>query len=375
VTIDPTVVRPAPIVKLPAAAKVLAAWAPFFVLWSLFILSYADGDILLAVSSGLVNTGAAALLSLAVWSLTARLPWPERMELPFYLLHIAAGSAYAVVWVSFSIPAAAALTGISLADAIGDVRNLFWRIFMGLWIYGCVAGVAYALRNREQLMKEERRTLEARTLAARATLQALRARLDPHFLFNALHTIAALIPRDAARAEDAVDRLGELLRYLLEQGDAAFAPLRDEWRFTQGYLELESLRWERPPRIIADLQPEALDALAPPLTLQPLVENALRHGRLEEVDAPEIRITASKDKGALRIDVEDNGAGAEAADGLTGVGHGLTVLERRLAEIYDDAEMSVTTAVGRGFKVSLRLPAQPASKLELRGGPPEGASA
>ena len=197
--------------------RIILAWAPFFVLWTLFVTAFADGGFAYASLSGLVNTGTAALLGLGVWRLTRSYRWPDRVRVSFYSTHFAVGFLYASIWAASSLLGSRVFLGVPFAEYLAQPYIIFWRVLMGLWIYGGVAGLCYAMRNFRLLEEQKLKALQAEALATKAALQSLRARLHPHFLYNALHSISALIPDEAVDAERAIERLGDLLRYVLEE--------------------------------------------------------------------------------------------------------------------------------------------------------------
>ena len=206
-------------------------------------------------------------------------------------------------------------------------------------------------------MREERRNaLRAEAAASRAQLGALRAQLNPHFLFNALHSLAALVRHDAGRAEEALERLGGLLRYALDEaGDRV--PLQQEWDFVRDYLQLEQLRLGDRLRVEESFDAEARGALVPPFTLQPLVENAIRHGVARVPEGGRVRVTARVRDGRLTLRVEDDGPGCAPAEWISAPGLGLRSLRERLAASYaGDARFDVATSPGAGFAASVELP-------------------
>ena len=233
---------------------------------------------------------------------------------------------------------------------------LAWNILMGSWLYLIVAGLSYGIRTQQRLNRQAAAEAEARMLAERAQLAALRARLNPHFLFNALHTVSSLVTSDPAAADDAIERLGGLLRYALDEGEHE-VPLESEWAFTRDYLAFERLRLGERLRTRANLEPAALAVDVPLLVLQPLVENAVRHAIAPRSDGGTIGINASVHNGSLVLRVDDDGPGAGAQDLGLSRGIGLPSLKRRLEVRYGaDAHMDIRTAPGAGFSVTVVLP-------------------
>src|SRR5207244_9815628 len=150
-------------------------------------------------------------------------------------------------------------------------RSLLVGWFLeGVWIYAIIAGASYAFQT-------QRRALAAEKRLAIARLDALRSRLHPHFLFNALHTVGALVRYDPAEAESAVEKLGDMLRYTLRDGESDVVSFAEEWEFTRRYLEFEQLRYGERLRVVSEIDPRSLTCSAPSFALQTLVENSVRH--------------------------------------------------------------------------------------------------
>jgi len=152
-----------------------------------------------------------------------------------------------------------------------------WIALGGMVIaFPIIHGTGFALRFYRQLKEKERQEEQLRALATQAELRALKAQINPHFLFNTLNTIASLIHADPAQAEATVERLAEMFRYLLAGSERGLVPLEEELAFVDRYLEIERARFGERLRVIREIAPEALDVPVPGLILQPLVENAVR---------------------------------------------------------------------------------------------------
>lgn len=340
------------------AITLALAWTPLFVLWSLVTLSFGV-RLTLALGMGLAVTISSAAMALPVWWLSGRYPWPRRLRPGFYAVHLLVGACYAAGWVLFLYTYVAVRDGGSVLALIREGSEIVvWQLVTGIWLYGLVAGVSYALRNRRRAEQQEHVAARARALAAQAQLQALRARLEPHFLFNALHTLSALIRQDPKAAERAVEKLGGLLRYVLDEGDDDVL-LADEWRFTRDYLDIERLRLGEHLRLDLDVQPDTLSCPVPAFTLQTLVENAVRHGIAPRVGGGVLAIHSTLDGDRLLLHVRDDGAGADPEAVLDSDGMGLRALRERLHALYGErARIHIDTAPGRSFSALVDLPAR-----------------
>jgi len=204
------------------------------------------------------------------------------------------------------------------------------------------------------------RARELTELAATAQLAALRAQLNPHFLFNSLNSIAQLIHADPDRAEACVERLAELLRYVLKRAEKDFVPLAEELDVTGAYLDIERARFDERLRVETDVDEAALGALVPNFILQPLVENAVKHGLSRKVGPGRVRIEARATGDVLTLSVHDDGVGM--SDAVLGHiyerGVGLRNLRDRLEQLYGPTHApAIVSRPGEGTRVELRLPA------------------
>ncbi len=241
-----------------------------------------------------------------------------------------------------------------------------------LLLSGRQAGRRYLSQDLEDLNRlatevaaqmARRRRAELQGLATRAELQALRAQINPHFLFNSLNALYGLIPRAAAEARRTVVNLAEIFRYLL-QGNRQQVPLEEELRTVQAYLEVERLRLGDRLSTRIDVSPEALRVEIPALSIQPLVENAIKHGIGRKAEGGSIGLDAALEDGALRVTVSDDGPGFQSA-GHRENGQGLENVRRRLRLCYgEQGALEVQSAAGR-TRVGIRVPLkqQPAAVL------------
>jgi signal transduction histidine kinase len=232
-------------------------------------------------------------------------------------------------------------------------RSAVSNVDYGCILYGIVFLIGQAFDYVRSLDQAQVRQAELQEELVQAQLQALRMQMQPHFLFNALNSIAELIHERPAAAEHMVVELGELLRTYLRSGQAQEVPLTDELDFLRRYLELQQVRFEDRLAVAIELEPGAADAFVPSLVLQPLVENALRHGVADREEGGAIEIRAAVRDARLELSVTDNGPGI--ADPSPGTGLGNT--RRRLDRIYGaDHELSVRALAAGGTRATIRIP-------------------
>jgi len=347
--------------RLRAVALYSAAWSPLVLVYVVAIAAQEPMPVWAALLSALRSVGVAAALGLFAVAAARRWPWPERLSPGFALGHLLGAAAYGSAWAAGILLLIWRAFGGDLASAVERARSWWaWQAFFGFLVYWVVAGVTWARDAARRARERDRAFLEADALRVRAELSALRGQLDPHFLFNTLHSVAVLTRHDAAAAATALERLADLLRYVLDvqRGARDEVPLADELGFIDAYLALEGLRHGDRLRVVREFEPAALARHVPSLTLQPLVENALRHGIAERAAGGTVTLRGRVDGGTLVLEVADDGAGAAALDPPRGTGIGLrTIRERLRAKFGAAASLDVRTAPGAGFHVTLRLPA------------------
>ena len=218
------------------------------------------------------------------------------------------------------------------------VTGVVWGTFAGSLYYWMIAVVYWAAEFQRLYRAERLQAAQLEATLADARLNALRAQLQPHFLFNTLNAISVLTVDDPARAKQMVLRLSELLRASMEGGGEGHeVPLAAELALLHAYLEIQRARFGDRLRVRLDIEPAVRDALVPTLVLQPLAENAIRHGLEGSENGGEISVTARRDGDALVIDVRDDGRGL-LLDANTRAGVGLANTKERLARLYGDRQ-------------------------------------
>jgi len=239
--------------------------------------------------------------------------------------------------------------------------HLYDRFFLNfdweMMTYWAVVGLSHALDFHRESRERELTEAQLRTRLAEAQLQALQRQLHPHFLFNTLNTISALMHRNVEAADEMLEKLSDLLRLTLDRVGTQHVPLSDELDFVKKYLEIEKTRFGERLQVHFDVAPDTLDALVPNLMLQPLVENALRHGIAPKIGGGRVDIIAGHDGTTLRLEVRDNGVGMapDMLDTFHGVGLGNT--RSRLQHLYgSNHRFEVRAPSGVGLAVMMEIP-------------------
>jgi two-component system LytT family sensor kinase len=220
-------------------------------------------------------------------------------------------------------------------------------------VYCAVLAAGYA---REYFLRDQDRQREAISLQAQladARLDALRAQINPHFLFNTLNAIAALVERDPSGVRRMIARLADLLRHTIDTRGAATVPLREELEFLRHYIEIMEIRFQGRLRVETNIDPDTLDLPVPSLILQPLVENALEHGTSRAAGEGKLEISARREGDRLVLSVRDNGPGVR--EEVTGVG--LSNTRARLEHLYgSEGSVRLASAPGGGAIATITIP-------------------
>jgi signal transduction histidine kinase len=230
---------------------------------------------------------------------------------------------------------------------------------------------AYLLENvrlQERKQQQEQREKELSLHASRSELKALRAQINPHFLFNALNAIAGLIPKDPARADRAVEQLAEVFRYTLRRSESEWASLKEEMEAVKAYLDLEQARFGTRLQYRCAIDPRVQEVRIPALVVQTLVENAVKHGVAAIRGPGRIDVDAVFDSGSVEIRVADNGPGFRSGPETPSEGPGdasgfglRNIRERLQGHFGERASLEITRQEGRrGAVVRVRIPATPA---------------
>ena len=243
-----------------------------------------------------------------------------------------------------------------------EPRDPFWVHFRNSWVYqspfavltySATVGAGYAA----EYTRRSRELAQLQTELTQAQLSALRMQLNPHFLFNTLHTIAAFVrEHDERQAVELIERLGDVLRHVLRSSNELEAPLAGEIDFLQKYLEIEQARFGDRLEISFAIDDDVTAALVPQLIVQPLVENALRHGLAPRAAPGKLAVTAHRHNGSLEVRVSDDGLGLrdgwDAEDGL-----GLPNVRARLLRMYGAAgRLLLSSPAGGGVVATVTLP-------------------
>jgi two-component system, LytTR family, sensor kinase len=348
-------------------------WCFFFCVWTLLGVSFALSTYLGArqdnvqISWERILSG--YLADFYLWGMLSPLIFllARRCELRKHFprnvfVHIGAS----VVLSGFVISAASPL--VWYLGYVNTTRNptlaILWRnnafsayyFHQGLTIYWTTLVVAHAVYYYRGLRQKEAQTARLTAQLAQAQLQALKMQIHPHFLFNTLNSIAALLHKDVEAADRMIARLGDFLRLTLKSSDTQTVDFEQELDFLKCYLDIEHIRFQDRLTVEFDIDPHALTAMVPNLILQPIVENAVRHGVARQTYPGHVTIRARRNGERLIVKVEDNGPGLKAKS--NGAGIGISNTRARLEQFYgSDFSFQIANSSERGASVTLDIPA------------------
>jgi two-component system LytT family sensor kinase len=313
------------------------------------------------------------LLAPVVVFLVRRFPF-ARKDWPYsVVVHLASSISLAFIHLAIAV----LINRILLAVGARDLPTISYTQFaasylnMSLVSYWLIVAVVVNLDSYRRFRDREILTSQLEAELAKAQIQTLKAQIEPHFLFNTLHAISGLVYRDPKTADAMLARLGRLIRSNMEFSEGQEIPLERELDILRAYADIMLQRFGQRIKIEMDVAPETRRALAPSFLLQPLVENAIRHGISPKLGGGTIRISSRRDNDSLVVSVADDGVGfpLEPA-GSNGGGLGLENIRKRLGLLYGTRQaLSISNRPEGGAEIKISIPFRQASRETASGGP------
>jgi two-component system LytT family sensor kinase len=325
-----------------------------------------------------------AVLTPFVFALAIRYPMRRDNWLRRSLFYLAAGCVFCVLHIGLRAvtpygvwdpKSHAWVSGVW--DAHAHVFRILWPALGKLVLYNLVDDItgtfvpilmiAHAIAYYRKFQERKIRATQLEGQLSKAHLHSLKSQLQPHFLFNTLHSISSLMLTDVQAADRMITRLGDLLRMSLESEGTQITTLSRELDFVNCYLEIEKIRFEERLNIVFDIAPETVDAQVPLLLLQPLVDNAVKHGISRLPDGGEIHISTFTKNGNLQLEVRDNGPGLFSPENGRGAGLGLRLTRERLETLYgENQSVELTSSPTGGVAVFVSIPLRSSSAMTER---------
>jgi signal transduction histidine kinase len=290
---------------------------------------------LILLAGGLVFT----IAQVAMRGMTPYAYWDPRVKHWVSAVWDAQAHGFRIQWFMFR--------SLFLGTVVDDIVTTYFPIVL----------IAHVASYYQRFRERELRTSQLQGQLEKARLQSLKSQLQPHFLFNTLNSISALMLTNVEAADRMITRLGDLLRISLETAGTQMTTLSRELEFVSCYIEIEKVRFEERLRVTIDVAPETLDASVPHLLLQPLVDNAIKHGISKLTSGGEIRISVTQDDADLHIEVRDNGPGFREQVHSSSGGVGLRNTRERLETIYgQDQSVEVLSLPQGGVAARVCIP-------------------
>ncbi len=279
---------------------------------------------------------------------------PSGIDLLFQHLMVAAVIIAAWYFVSY-------YTLSSLLSADNDYlqflqESIPWRIITGFFYYVVFVLIYYVILYYEDLQEKLKRESELQNLVKEAELNALKAQINPHFLFNSLNSVSSLTMASPQKAQEMVIKLSDFLRYSLSSDRKSITSMENEFNNISRYLDIEKVRFGKRLKFIADIPEECLSSNVPSLILQPLIENAIKHGVYNSSEEVTIKLTCIKNDDFVIIEISNDFD--PAAIRKKGEGIGLKNIKNRLQLIYQRQDLLITEANNNVFKATLKLPTE-----------------
>ncbi|MCI0685354.1 MAG: histidine kinase [Gemmataceae bacterium] len=327
--------------------------APRATTTELFLLNIAESVIWAGLTVGILWLG-------------ARFPLAQRRWWKSLAVHVPASLATAVLQTVLAV----VVNDIVRQDLprptlTANVLFLYFvaKIHSNVFLYWAILAASQIINHYRQARARELRESQLEAKLAQTQLQLLKMQLHPHFLFNTLNAISALIHQDVELADRMIARLGDLLRITLENASTQEVPLKQELDWIQPYLDIEKARLGPRLTVHFEIDPAVMDARVPNLILQPLVENAIRHGVAPRPEPGRIAIAAGRDNGKLRLAVSDDGPGLQSPEAPR-AGIGLANTRARLEKLYGaEQRLELSNGPERGLRVAITIPFHEAAPL------------
>ena len=351
-----------------------SSWKWIAAIWLGFGLFDATQTVLVMRSEGMHHAWSRLFFTMSVawlpWALATpmilllgrRFPPLQLRPLSTWLIHLVATLG---VGLSFSawMTCLEALLNPYMVSPRGTFLSIWFDRFLNgllasILLYGTILIVNYVLESRERLAQQQTETARLNELLSQTQLTALRQQIEPHFLFNTLNAVSGLVRE--GRNDAAVTMiagLSDFLRRVLEESTRQQVPLEEEVDFAQKYLDIQKVRFAERLQLSIDVPAELYPAQVPSLILQPMVENAVKHGIAKRAQGGAIRITASRNNGTLTLSVSNDGPSLAADWATNAAGIGISNVRTRLKSLYGEAfELNFKNRDEGGVKVSVSLP-------------------
>jgi two-component system, LytTR family, sensor kinase len=313
-----------------------------------------DFSLAISMTEALLGSLLFGLFGLIIWYPTTFIP--VRKESPFYSIsaHIAAGVVVIAVWLLLTVGILGALFSNDQGYLQYLSESLFWRAFVGVMVYLILVLIYYLVSYARSLRERAQAEEKLRTLVKESELNMLKSQINPHFLFNSLNSISSLIMSNPEEAHEMIIRLADFLRYSLKHRESEFVSLEEELVRMKDYLAIEKIRFGDRLNYTMNTPENCIKLKVPTMILQPLVENAIRHGVYESLDPVSVELNCKVADGFLQLELKNDFDPDQPSRRGTGVG--LQNVSERIRLAYD-GRGRMTSSVDEGvYRVTLFVP-------------------
>ncbi|MFQ5633452.1 MAG: sensor histidine kinase, partial [bacterium] len=300
-----------------------------------------------------------ALLSIVLWFFCKKIQFGKSKILPFFAIHILSAAIFTGIWLIACFFIQKLLLPEFVHQYLVKMGVYYWLFLDGITKYGFLAGIFYTINFYKKFKEKELRETELNLLAKNMELQNLKSQINPHFLFNTLNSVNALMATDPEKARTMNTRLAQLLRFSLEGYDEKFVTLKQELAFIRNYLDIEKVRFGDKLSVHTDVARQALNCKVPSMLLQPVIENAIKHGISKVAEGGALTIQATQQNGILSLQVANTGEWISEASlsGFMKKGIGLKNTNERLKRLYGESfGLQLESKQPTGLTVTIRIP-------------------
>jgi sensor histidine kinase YesM len=330
------------------------AWLAIAIVHYIIIVTQLGMGDFIAIAEALVFSSVFALLGIGLWFLVKFSDFEKLNRREMILRHATSSAVTMLIWFGSSYLLMELITGYD-PDYIAMINNtMVVRILAGLLLYAIMLAVFYLLINNQNLKERKAREEVLQNLLHESELNSLRAQIKPHFLFNSLNSISSLTVTNPEKAQEMVINLSEFMRYSLSFSDNKMSTLKQELYHLRLYLEIEKVRFGGRLAVDESMEEGILDWPLPPMILQPLVENAVKHGVYDTPGQSFVRIIGKQSDSWLEITVVNNFD--PAIPGKRGTGTGLANVMKRMQMVYGMTNLAKISKTENTFEVKLKFP-------------------
>jgi len=299
------------------------------------------------------------LVSILIWRLCKKIPFDQTTKILFFSFHFVAAIFCSALWLFMSYGSWYLAEGERIFEQVDVSEIIGWQFLFGMIQYFFVAGIFYTVIYYRNLKQQEIEQAELKILTRDAELKALKLQMNPHFLFNSLNSINALVTKDASLARKMIAQLSELLRMSLESHDKLLIPLKEELDLVHTYLAIEQMRFGEKMIVREDVDPELLTRSFPAMLLQPLLENAVKHGIANTRTGGTISLSIQQVDQRIVVMVINKTSDESLQPKTTKNGNGISIknIRQRLDRMYgNNYRWLIDSSDKNKFKIEFEIP-------------------